>query len=483
MQFDAVAGRGRHGRKRSAALRAVRHGEWIRVGAVLAELAAAVRSGTVDPVDLVEESLRRIAADTHNAVIRLEADSARQEAANHSRTGPLAGLPMLVKDMAFCKGSVTTMGGSPFVADAGIDQFDDISVGRLRAAGAIVVGRTNTPTYGHAAFTANKMFGATSNPWNPECSAGGSSGGSAAALAAGLAPLATTSDGGGSVRIPASVCGLVGLKPTLGAVGRNILPTWLEFSTQGATAATVADVVLQTSILVGAAPGDWISVPAGTCHLTPARPSRVLACRTFRADVDPAIAEALDSTLEGLAAEGLAVQWVDPPSDGSAALAWFTMAAAELAQKLGPHRARWEELDQSLIDMLHFGEAVTASEYIAAQRVRHEVGARIDDLIGDDAVLAVPTVNVDSWPPAGPLPDFAGAVTGDPAVAVNTGELNFTGHPAVSVPMGVGPSGIPMGLQVVAPRYRDGLALGVAEVLEESRPWPLVAPGFSQFGL
>jgi len=449
---------------------------------MLDELAGQVRCGRIDPADLVEESLRRIAADDHNAVIRVEADSAREAAATHPRIGPLAGLPLLVKDMARCEGSVTTM-GSPFLRDAAVDQVDDVVVARLRAAGAIVVGRTNSPAYGHAAFTANTLFGATTNPWNPERSPGGSSGGSAAALAAGLAPLATTSDGGGSVRIPASACGLVGWKPTLGAVGRNVLPTWIEFSTQGAAAATVDDVVLQASIITGLGMGDWLSVPAGTCDLTPARPARVLACRTFRADVDPVIEAAFEATVETLIGDGLAVERVDAPSDNATFMAWLTIATAELAQRLGSERHRWDELDASLVPLLRLGESVTAADYIAAQRLRHEVGARIDDLIGNDSVLVLPTVNVQSWPAGGPTTDHAGAVTGDPTLATNTADLNATGHPAVSVPMGFDHAGVPVGLQVVAPRFRDGLALGVAQVLERTQPWPVVAAGCTPFGL
>ena len=203
---------------------------------MLKELAGAVRDGRTTPLELVEESLRRIEAsqDTLNAVVALRADEAREEAARHPRTGPLAGLPLLVKDMARCRGMRTTM-GSPLFADAPPDEFDDVVVTRLREAGAIVLGRTNTPAFGHAAFTTNQLFGTTRNPWNPERSPGGSSGGSAAALAAALVPLATTSDGGGSVRIPASCCGLVGYKPSMGAIGRNVLPRWIGFSTQGAT--------------------------------------------------------------------------------------------------------------------------------------------------------------------------------------------------------------------------------------------------------
>lgn len=447
---------------------------------MLSELAARVRNGEVSPVDLVNESLRRIeAASDLNAVVRVHADQALAEAEHHSRTGPLAGLPLLVKDMARCKGSPTTM-GSVLLADAPPDEVDDVVVGRLRAAGAIVVGRTNSPAYGHAPFTTNLVFGPTLNPWNTACSPGGSSGGSTAALTAGLAPLATTSDGGGSVRIPAALCGLVGLKPTMGAVGRNVVPRWYEFSTLGATAATVADVVLQAEITYGAAAGDYLSAPVDTALLTPTRPARVVACRTFRADVDPVVEAAYEASLEALAADGFAVERIAWDDRGGLA-DWFVMASAELAQSLLADRDRWDELDPSLVGMLHFGASVSLDDYLAATRRRFEHGARIDDAIGDDAVLVVPTINVQDWGPEGPTPTSAGAVTGDPTIAANTPDLNATGHPAVSVPMGLGARGVPMGLQVIAPRWGDGLALGVAQSLEGTRPWPLVVPGYEPF--
>jgi Asp-tRNA(Asn)/Glu-tRNA(Gln) amidotransferase A subunit family amidase len=451
---------------------------------MLSELAAAVRDGTVSPVDLVEESLRRIEAshDDLNAVVRVHAEEALEAARNHPRTGALAGLPLLVKDMARCEGSPTTL-GSPLYADAAPDEVDDVVVARLRVAGAIVVGRTNSPAFGHAPFTTNLVHGSTRNPWNLERSPGGSSGGSAAALAAGLTPLATTSDGGGSVRIPAALCGLVGLKPTMGAVGRNVLPRWTEFSTQGASGHTVADVVAEARIIYGAAPGDWLSVPAGTVDLEPSRPARVLACRTFRADVDPVVEAAYEASLAALADDGFIIERVAPPCDVASVTDWFVMATAELAQSLADVRDRWDEFEPSLAAMVHFGDTVSAGDYLAATRRRHEVGARIDALVGDDAVLALPTLNVQSWGPEGPTPDHAGSVTGDPTIATNTPELNATGHPAVSVPMGLDDAGVPMGLQVVAPRHRDGLALGVAASLERSRPWPLVAPGYEPFGL
>jgi Asp-tRNA(Asn)/Glu-tRNA(Gln) amidotransferase A subunit family amidase len=448
---------------------------------MLEQLAEAVRDGSISPTDLVEESLRRIDEldGDLNAVVARRDDQVLAEAAAHPRTGPLAGLPLLVKDLARCAGWTTTF-GSPMHADDPPDVFDDAAVGRLRAAGAIVVGRSNTPAFGHAPFTTNTHFGATRNPWNRDRSPGGSSGGSAAALAAGLAPLATLSDGGGSVRIPSSACGLVGWKPTMGAIGRNVLPRWIEFSTMGAAAHTVADLVLQAELLVGPAPGDWLSTPVGTADLRPRRPARILACGTFRAGVDPVVAAAYRASLDALADAGAVVEEVDPPSSPAEVMDWFVMATAELAQSLEGRRDEWDTFEPTLRDMVHFGEAVAARDYIAAQRRRHDLGARIDALVGDDDVLVLPTLNVQSWEPEGPLPVWLDSVE-DPSIATNTPDLNASGHPAVSVPMGLDESGVPMGLQVVAPRFRDGLAFGVAQELEVLRPWPLVAPGYTAF--
>lgn len=451
---------------------------------MLSELAAAVHDGVVTPLELVEEALRRIDAGNGdlNAVVRVDAEAAREAARVHDRTGPLAGIPFLVKDMAKCRGSVTTYGSRLYV-DAPPDDTDDVVVARLRAAGAILVGRTNTPAFGHTAFTANMVFGSTLNPWNRDCSPGGSSGGSAAALAAGFVPIATTSDGGGSVRIPASMCGLIGLKPTTGAIGRNVLPRWIELSTQGITGATVADVVHQAEVLYGGAAGDWMSAPAGTASLEPTRPARVLACRTFRADVDPVVEAAYETSLAAIEAEAVHVERISAPLDDQAIGDWFVIASCELARSLLDVRDRWDTFDESLQQILRFGEVVTVEDYLAADRRRHEYGARIDNAIGDDGVLVLPTLNVQDWAPEGPTPTAAGSVADDPAIAANTPDINLTGHPAVSVPMGLGDRGVPMGLQVVAPRWSDGLALGLAAVLERARPWPAVAPGYEPFAV
>jgi Asp-tRNA(Asn)/Glu-tRNA(Gln) amidotransferase A subunit family amidase len=446
-----------------------------------AALAAEVRAGRVSARELVEAALARIEASSLNAVCAPRAEEALRNADALVADGPLAGLPLLVKDLASCAGMVTTY-GSPWFADRAPDAVDDVVVARLRAAGAIVVGRSNVPAFGHTAFTTNKVFGTTLSPWNAERSPGGSSGGSAAALSAGLVPLATTSDGGGSVRGPASLCGLVGYKPTNGAIGRNVIPRWMDFSTMGVTGPSVADVVLEASVVLGGAPGDFLSFD--DVLVAPALPRRVVACRSLRGPdaVDAPIAAAFDDACALIADTlGLPLEVVDEPIDPLSALWWAMIGCVQLAESLAPLRERWDEAEPSLKLQLDIGSNVNAFDYVGAERQRFVQCARLDALLGDDTVLLTPTANATSWPAAGPLPTSAGTKADDPLISLNCADLNFTGHPAVSVPWGADPDGVPFGMQLVAPRKRDGLALGLAAAIEDARPWPLHAPGFTPF--
>jgi amidase/aspartyl-tRNA(Asn)/glutamyl-tRNA(Gln) amidotransferase subunit A len=447
---------------------------------MLEELSSKVRSGEIDPIDLVNESLRRIeAAKPLNVVVAVYAEEARALAQSHPRTGALAGLPFLVKDMARVKGHVTTS-GSKLYAEGPADDVDDSVVSRLREAGAIILGRTNSPEFGATAYTTNMVYGATRNPWNTEKSPGGSSGGSAAALAAGLTPIATTSDGGGSVRGPASATGLVGYKPSMGAIGRNVLPRWIDFSTQGTTGRSVADVVYEASITHGPAIGDFLALPLHSIGLTPTMPRRVLACRTFRTDVDPDIEANYESMIDALISSGVNVERVASPSDNDTIWNWFIMSTAQLTQSLRHEEHRWHELSDYVQAQLKFGASVTIDQYIAAQRKRHEISIRFDEILGTDAVLLTPTSNARSWPAEGPLPARAGT-TDDPMVTLNTPDANFTGHPATSVPMGLDDNGVPCGIHITGPRFEDRLTLGLASHIEQIVPWPLAAPGYSPF--
>lgn len=452
---------------------------------MLQELAEAVRERRVSPVELVEEALRRIERHnpTINAVTALRAEEAladaraMADAGGGALEGPLAGIPMLVKDMARTKGMRTTF-GHPMFADAPIDDADDVVVGRLRAAGAIVIGRSNTPAFGHTAFTSNSLHGATRNPWNPERTPGGSSGGSSAALAAALTPLATTSDGGGSTRAPASLCGLVGYKPTNGAYGRNFTPRWISFSTLGTSGRSVADVSYEAAIAIGGVDGDILSFPRGTADLTPRMPRRIIAVPTFRQGIDPVIAAAFDARVSlmerelGLPVERMSLPWVDELIGK-----WLVISCTELAQSLAHVRDQWDSFEQSLSGLLNLGARMTAFDYVAAQRDRFTAAARFDELLAGDAVLVVPTQNAQSWGPEGPLPSDAGGVKAM-GIALNTTDGNYTGHPGISVPLGHDDAGVPFGMQIVAPRFADGLAFGLAAAIERIAPWPTVATGY-----
>ena len=218
---------------------------------------------------------------------------------------------------------------------------------------------------------------------------------------------------------------------------------------------------------------------------SPRRPQRVIACRTLRADVDPAVEAAFDATLAAIEDDlGLPVTVVPRVFEGDALpFLWFQISSAELAQSMAAHEDRWDEFEPGLAGTLRFGAGVSAPDYIAAQRARYDAAATLEALLDDDAVLVTPTCNVTSWGPSGPLPSAAGAVRNDLVIAVNTVELNFTGHPGVSVPIGTSPEGVPIGMQIAAPRFGDRLALGLAAALEAARPWSRTAPDYEPFAI
>src|SRR6266508_1432158 len=236
---------------------------------MLAELAGAVRKGRVSAKELVGLAYERIArlnGDLNAAIaLRPEEEAVteaekRQASASESVPLPLLGLPLLVKDNTDVAG-MRTVNGSRLLQDAVPAERDARVVECLRAAGAIVVGKTNVPEFSFAGFNDNSVFGPTGNPWGLEWSPGGSSGGSGDALASGMAPLATATDGGGSVRIPAALCGLAGLKPTNGLMGRRPIHSWMDLSVDGPLGNTVADLRLLLDVMRGPESGDIGSAP------------------------------------------------------------------------------------------------------------------------------------------------------------------------------------------------------------------------------
>jgi Asp-tRNA(Asn)/Glu-tRNA(Gln) amidotransferase A subunit family amidase len=458
----------------------------------LPDLATSVRAREVSAEALVAESLGRIERldGPINAVVRTRGDVALADAAAIDARieagedpGPLAGLPLLVKDNEDTAGMPTTF-GSLLHQHATPAERDCGSIFRLRAAGAVVVGKTNLPEFAFEGFTSNRLFGDTSDPWASDWSPGGSSGGSGAALAAGLAPIATGTDGGGSIRIPAAFCGLVGLKPSGGLVGRDPAPSWLDLSTKGPLAQSVADAALLLEILRGPTPGDPTALPAWSPRAD-AWPERIVATPRL-VDYGPlpdVIARLFDDALTSLeSATGLPIELVTSPLTEQIDDDWFTTAAVEELNWIGRDvvAERSQDLTPYLRDALVLAARITPDEYLDARRRRFTDTRTIDELLGSATVLVSPTMCVEGFYADGRPP--GSDEVGSPASAYNTQAANITGHPALSVPAGTSPNGVPFGIQITGPRFADDMVLAVGASWEAARPWPLVAPGFTPFG-
>jgi Asp-tRNA(Asn)/Glu-tRNA(Gln) amidotransferase A subunit family amidase len=459
---------------------------------MLVELAASVRDGRVSAKELVGlayERIGRLNGDL-NAVIALRpeveaiAEAEERQASASGADRPLLGLPLLVKDNTDVAG-MRTMNGSRLLEDAAPAERDARVVERLRAAGAIVVGKTNVPEFSFLGFTDNSAFGPTRNPWGLEWSPGGSSGGSGAALAAGMVPLATATDGGGSIRIPAAFSGLAGLKPTNGLVGRRPIPSWMDMSTDGPLAHSVEDLRLLLDIVRGPEPGDLGATPAWEPRS--GRATRVVAApRTFDwGPLPPAVQERYQSALERIERDlDLPVEEIDTGSiftfGGDPGEDWFVLVAVEELHLLGRDRveANLGVLSPPFRSTMEYALGVTTDRYVEARRNRFGYARAMDELLGADALFVCPTLGREGWLADGTLPGTDGPAGND---GYNTGEANLSGHPALSVPAGLSPNGIPFGLQVTGPRFRDDLVLAFGEVWEAANPWPRTAPGYDPF--
>jgi Asp-tRNA(Asn)/Glu-tRNA(Gln) amidotransferase A subunit family amidase len=460
--------------------------------------AAAVAARRVSARSLVEESLRRIAAAADlGAVVALRAEEAlaqadaldRSLAAGIPPPGPLAGVPVLVKDLEDVAG-LPTRRGSRLFAGARPAVEDEVVPARLVAAGGIVVGKTALPELAVEGFTASLPHGVTRNPWSPQRSPGGSSGGSGAALAAGLAPVATGTDGGGSVRIPAALCGLLGLKPTHGLVGRWPAADWLDLSTYGPMAHDADDLRLLLTLMAGLVPGDPDSAPPPVDLRAPdaGPPVRRLLAAERTSPFGPLPAAVADRLRTGV---GALAEWLDPGevfgAVGDPDLDWWVLAAAEhvasLTEALGGRDRVAAAVDEvgllhpSTREFLAGGLGIDVATYLGARRRRPRYTRRLDDLLGAGAVLVTPTVAADAWAADGRV-DPEGPVRLLPADVYSTAVQNITGHPALSLPWRSDAAGVPSGLQVTAPRWRDPLLLDLAARWQAAHPWPASAPGY-----
>ncbi len=459
----------------------------------MVELAGRVRGGEISAREVTAAALERIsdldpglgcfvAVDGERALE--QAAAVDQIVATGGDPGPLAGVPLGVKDLEDAAGYRTTH-GSALHADDRPAAADSPMVARLRAAGCVVVGKTNTPEFGWAPMTDNDLFGPTVNPWNRAHSPGGSSGGSAAALAAGLVPLATGSDGGGSIRIPASCCGLSGMKPSLGRVpvGGPHPPSWLDLSTRAPMARQMPDVIAALQAVVGPDPSDLRALPrpdspwpAGLAD--PHVPATVAWSPTLGyAPVDDqvrAVCERAVGVLESLGAE---VVEVDPVFDEDPLEPWWTISSTCLRRDLEPHLGSpaYERVHPTLRAIGDAGATVSGVELVRALDQAHRLNLRLVELFHRFRLLVTPTVAAPP-PPMDIRP--RGLVNG--AVEASwvrfTYPFNLTRNPAASVCAGLTDDRLPIGIQLVGPQHADLVVLRSAVALEAALGFEELAP-------
>jgi aspartyl-tRNA(Asn)/glutamyl-tRNA(Gln) amidotransferase subunit A len=451
------------------------------------ELAALIRKKEVSPVEVVEAILARIERINPelNAFCTVTAEEARDAAAaaevavmTGEPLGPLHGVPFSVKDLVFTR-RVRTTGGSHLYSDH-VPEEDAVAVERLKAAGAIMLGKTNTPEFGHKGVTDNPLFGITRNPWNRELTSGGSSGGAGAAVAGGLGPLAVGTDGGGSIRIPAAFCGIYGLKPSFGRVPQHpTFRSWQGVSVTGPMTRTVRDAALMLDVLAGPDDRDRESLPADE------GPSYLDACATgiaglsvaWSADlgharVDPDVADLCARAAEQFESLGCHVEvvtpsWEDPEEIFRVAAAAETYAAWGHMLTSGDTR-----LDRSLVALLRFGQTIDVAAYLRALHRRDDFWTEVQRFLARFDLLITPTVAVSPFAVGRP---GLKEINGNPATPLGwmpfTFPFNLTGQPAATVPVGFTPAGLPVGLQIVGRRHGERAVLAASSAFEAASPW------------
>jgi aspartyl-tRNA(Asn)/glutamyl-tRNA(Gln) amidotransferase subunit A len=454
-------------------------------------LSELVRRGEVSAVELVTHALERI--DVLNpdfgAFIAVDSERALDEAravdrrrATGDELGPLAGIPIGVKDLEDAEGYVTTCGSALHVEDRAAGA-DSLLVGRLKENGCVVVGKTNTPEFGFKADTVNPTFGATKNPWNRAHSPGGSSGGSAAAVAAGMVPLATGSDGGGSIRIPSSCCGLSGMKPSHGRIptGGPEAPDWHDLSTRGLIASKISDIAYGLDAVIGPDPTDLRSLPLPDVSWLdavrdPHVPLQVAWSPTLGyAEVDSevlAICERAVGVLTSIGAEVIEVSQVfgeDPITT------WLTLVSTYGWRKLAPYKGtkEWDRLDPGLLAQAEWGASLSGVDFVRALDECHRLNVRLVEIFHQARLLVTPTIAA-----APPLSDELGTINGRSDVnwVRFTYPFNCTRSPAATICAGFTASGMPVGLQLVGPQHADQVVLRAAAALEKAIGIETLAP-------
>ena len=445
--------------------------------------------GALSPLEALDATLERIAREDPavNAFRLVDADRAREAAARSQArwsrgepAGLLDGVPVAIKDVLLTAGW-PTLRGSRAVDPGQAWDVDAPSVAALARNGAVAVGKTTTPEFGWKGVTHGPLDGVTRNPWDVTRTAGGSSGGSSAALAAGMVPLALGTDGGGSIRIPCGFCGLPGIKPTYGRVPAWPASPFGVLAHVGPMARTVRDVALLLDVLTEPDLRDWTALEP---EATPYRDVLGGGVEGLRvafspalgyAAVEPEVAAIVARAAARLEDMGAYVEEVDPgfpDPRGTFETLWFAGAGRVVADLGDPPPT--DVLDPGLVRTAAMGSRITAMEYLRAMRARDALGLRMSEFHATWDLLLTPTLPLPAFEAGADVP----AGSSDPdwtSWTPFTFPFNLTQQPAGTVPCGFTSAGLPVGLQVVGPRYRDALVLRAMAAYEAAHPEPTVS--------
>ena len=453
------------------------------------ELATLVRSGQASPVELIDDAIARVERldPTLNAVIHQRFEAARAEARGELPVGPFRGVPFLVKDLG-CEmaGEPHTLGNRA-LRDADVRAEQDSYLYRsISGAGFVTLGRTNTPELGGTITTEPEAFGPSRNPWNPDHSTGGSSGGSAAAVAAGMVPMAHASDGGGSIRVPASECGLVGLKPSRGRIsqGPKVGEGWAGATTDGVVSRSVRDTAAMLDVMSGRHTGDpYVAAPptrpfADEVGVDPGRLRIGLAPSHAGVQTDPECAAAVEAAGSLLEQLGHDVEVAQPEAffDEEFSRHFVTIVAVATAVdfvNMGDAIGRpigEGDVEASNWLMGSIGRSISAADYIASVNWVHAWSRRLQGWWDDFDVLVSPVIAVPP-PPIGWLSDPEHGMERLTSIMQFTAQFNVSGQPAVSLPLHWSEPGLPVGVQFVGPIDDEALLIRLAAQLETAAPW------------
>jgi aspartyl-tRNA(Asn)/glutamyl-tRNA(Gln) amidotransferase subunit A len=456
------------------------------------ELSREYKRKTLSPVEATRAVLDRIARLNKkvNALNLVDPEAALAAAkaaerrwAKRKPLSPIDGVPTSIKDLILTKGWPTLRGSR--TVDADQPWLEDApSVARLREAGAVLIGKSTTPEYGWKGVTDSTLTGVTRNPWNRKLTPGGSSGGASAALAAGMGALAVGTDGGGSIRIPASFAGVFGLKPSFGRVPAYPLSVFGTVAHVGPMARTVTDAAMMLNVIAKPDPRDWTALPPEPRDWTRGLEGGVKGLRVawsptlgyarLRDDVRAVV----EVAVRRLARLGAKLRQVDPPiadpRDCFRTLWWA--GAGQAFRTLGPDKLKL--LDPALRKVVKEGQRISLERYLAATQERSQIATVLRRFVGEEFdLLVTPTVAVTAFPvrklfPDGEGPDAEPWIDWTPF----TFPFNLSQQPACSVSCGFTAEGLPVGLQIVGPMFREDLVLRAARAYERAYPERTLAP-------